>query len=109
MDVAIAGGHGQIARRLARLLVERGDTVFGLIRKREHVEDLRADGTEPVLIDLEAAGPEEIAEAIRGADARGLRRRRRAWQRRRAEADRGPRRRDQAARGRPVSPGCSAT
>ena len=69
MDVAIAGAHGRIARRLARLLVARGDTVPGLIRKREHVDDLRADGTEPVLIDLEAAGPAEIAEAIKGADA----------------------------------------
>jgi uncharacterized protein YbjT (DUF2867 family) len=69
MDVAIAGGHGQVARRLARLLVARGDTVFGLIRKGEHADDLRADGTEPVLIDLEAAGPEEIAEAIKGVDA----------------------------------------
>ena len=69
MVVAIAGGHGQVARRLARLLVERGDTVFGLIRKPEHVDDLRADGSEPVLIDLEAAGPEEIAAAIEGADA----------------------------------------
>jgi uncharacterized protein YbjT (DUF2867 family) len=69
MNVAIAGGHGKVARRLARLLVARGDTVFGLIRKREHVDDLRADGTEPVLIDLEAAGPEQIAEAIKGVDA----------------------------------------
>ena len=69
MDVAIAGGHGKVARGLARLLVARGDTVFGLIRKREHVDDLRADGTEPVLIDLEAAGPDEIAEAIKGTDA----------------------------------------
>ena len=58
-----------MARSLARLLVARGDTVFGLIRKREHVDDLRADGTEPVLIDLEAAGPDEIAEAIKGTDA----------------------------------------
>jgi uncharacterized protein YbjT (DUF2867 family) len=58
-----------VARSLARLLVARGDTVFGLIRKREHVDDLRADGTEPVLIDLEAAGPDEIAEAIKGTDA----------------------------------------
>jgi uncharacterized protein YbjT (DUF2867 family) len=69
VDVAIAGGHGQVARRLARLLVERGDTVFGLIRKREHADDLRADGSEPVLIDLEAAGPDEVAEAIKGVDA----------------------------------------
>jgi uncharacterized protein YbjT (DUF2867 family) len=69
MNVAIAGGHGQVARRLARLLVANGHTVFGLIRKPEHAEDLRADGSEPVLIDLEAAGPEEIAGAIKGADA----------------------------------------
>ncbi|MEA2362754.1 MAG: hypothetical protein QOD71_1899 [Thermoleophilaceae bacterium] len=69
MNVVIAGGHGKVARRLARLLVARGDTVFGLIRKREHVDDLRADGSEPVLIDLEKAGPEEVAEAVKGADA----------------------------------------
>jgi uncharacterized protein YbjT (DUF2867 family) len=69
MNVVIAGGHGKVARRLARLLVARGDTVFGLIRKREHVDDLRSDGSEPVLIDLEKAGPEEVAEAIKGADA----------------------------------------
>ena len=69
MNVAIAGAHGKIARRLTRLLVARGDSVFGLIRKREHVEDLRADGSEPVLIDLETAGPEEVAEAIEGVDA----------------------------------------
>jgi uncharacterized protein YbjT (DUF2867 family) len=69
MHVVIAGGHGKVARRLARLLFARGDTVFGLVRKREHVDDLRADGSEPVLIDLETAGPEEVAEAIKGADA----------------------------------------
>jgi uncharacterized protein YbjT (DUF2867 family) len=69
MNVAIAGGHGQVARRLARLLVANGHTVFALIRKPEHAEDLRADGSEPVMCDLEAAGPEEIAGAIEGADA----------------------------------------
>jgi len=69
MDVAIAGGHGKVARRLARLLVQRGDRVRGLIRKPEHAGDLRADGSEPVLCDLETAGVEEVAEAIQGADA----------------------------------------
>jgi uncharacterized protein YbjT (DUF2867 family) len=69
MKVAIAGGHGQVGRRLARLLVDRGDTAFGLIRNGDHADDLRADGSEPVICDLEAAGPEEIAEAIQGADA----------------------------------------
>ena len=46
--VPIAGAHGQIARRLARLLAERGDEVVGLIRNPDHAEDVRADGAEPV-------------------------------------------------------------
>jgi uncharacterized protein YbjT (DUF2867 family) len=67
--VAIAGGHGKVARRLARVLVARGDRVRGLIRNPEHAADLRADGSEPDLCDIEAAGVEEIAAAIAGADA----------------------------------------
>jgi uncharacterized protein YbjT (DUF2867 family) len=69
MDVAIAGGHGKIARRLARPLVARGDRVRGLIRNPDQAADLRADGTEPVLCDLEAAEVDEVAAAIEGADA----------------------------------------
>jgi uncharacterized protein YbjT (DUF2867 family) len=69
MDVVIAGGHGKIARRLARLLVARGDRVRGLIRNPAHADDLRADGSEPVVCDLEHAGTEEVAAAIAGADA----------------------------------------
>ena len=69
MDVAIAGGHGQVARRLARLLVERGDRVRGLIRKPEHADDLRADGSEPIVCDIETASTAALAQAIGGADA----------------------------------------
>ena len=69
MNVAIAGAHGKIARRLARLLIARGDRVRGLIRNPEHASDLQADGSEPVVCDLEAAGLDEIAAAIAGADA----------------------------------------
>jgi uncharacterized protein YbjT (DUF2867 family) len=69
MDVVIAGAHGKIARRLARLLVARGDSVRGLIRNPDHAEDLRDDGSEPVLLDLEAAEPEQVAEAVAGAGA----------------------------------------
>ncbi|NDZ85832.1 NAD-dependent dehydratase, partial [Streptomyces sp. SID10115] len=32
MRIVIAGGHGQIALRLERLLAARGDEVAGLIR-----------------------------------------------------------------------------
>jgi uncharacterized protein YbjT (DUF2867 family) len=69
MDVAIAGGHGKIALRLAGLLAARGDTVRSLIRNPDHAEDVRAAGAEPVVLDLEAATAEEAADRIRGADA----------------------------------------
>ncbi len=69
MDVAIAGAHGQIARGLTRLLAARGDRVRGLIRNPAHAEDLRADGAQPVLVDLEQAGDDEVRAAIDGADA----------------------------------------
>jgi uncharacterized protein YbjT (DUF2867 family) len=69
MDIAIAGAHGQIARALTRLLAARGDRVRGLIRNPAHADDLRADGAEPVLCDLETAGADEVAAGIAGADA----------------------------------------
>jgi uncharacterized protein YbjT (DUF2867 family) len=69
VDVAIAGGHGKVARRLASLLAARGDRVRGLIRNPDHAEDLRSDGSEPVVCDLESASAAEVAEAIEGADA----------------------------------------
>jgi uncharacterized protein YbjT (DUF2867 family) len=65
--VAIAGGHGKIALILGALLVERGDTVRGLIRNPDQADDLRAAGIEPVIADLESES--DIASAIRGADA----------------------------------------
>jgi uncharacterized protein YbjT (DUF2867 family) len=69
MDIVIAGGHGKIARRLTALLVARGDRVRGLIRNPEHAADLRGDGREPVVLDLEQASVEEVAGAIADADA----------------------------------------
>jgi uncharacterized protein YbjT (DUF2867 family) len=69
MDVAIAGGHGQIGRRLARLLAARGDRVRGLIRNPDHSDDVRSDGAEPVVCDLESASVDEVASAVSGADA----------------------------------------
>jgi hypothetical protein len=45
--IANAGAHGQVAIRLARLLVGRGDDVIGLIRNPRQAEDLRAMGVIP--------------------------------------------------------------
>jgi uncharacterized protein YbjT (DUF2867 family) len=69
MLVAIAGGHGQIAVRLARLLADRGDAARSLIRNPDHADDIRAAGGEPVVCDLEHAPEGDVAEAIAGADA----------------------------------------
>src|SRR3712207_7486663 len=69
MRIAIAGAHGQVARRLGRLLSGRGDTVTGIVRNPAHADDLRADGVEPVVLDLEQAGVDQVAEVVSGADA----------------------------------------
>jgi uncharacterized protein YbjT (DUF2867 family) len=69
MLVAIAGGHGQIALRLTRLLTERGDQVRSLIRNPDHADDIREAGGEPVVCDLEEADDALVATAVRGADA----------------------------------------
>jgi uncharacterized protein YbjT (DUF2867 family) len=69
MDIAIAGGHGQIARLTTRRLAERGDHIRGLIRDAAQADDLRGDGAEPVVLDLEDATSNDIAAAIDGADA----------------------------------------
>ncbi len=68
MLVTILGAHGQIARPLTRLLVERGDQVRGVVRNPDHADDLRADGADPVVCDLEHAGPEEVDTALAGSD-----------------------------------------
>jgi nucleoside-diphosphate-sugar epimerase len=69
MRIAIAGGHGQIALQLTRLLHARGDEVISLIRNPAHADDVRAAGAEPKVCDLESATVDEVADAIRGADA----------------------------------------
>jgi len=67
MDVVIAGGHGQIALRLERLLSARGDQVRGLVRKRDHFDDVREAGAQPVLADLE--DDVDLGPVVAGADA----------------------------------------
>ena len=63
----VAGGHGKVARRLLRLLAERGDRARGLIRNPDHGEDLEAVGAEAVVCDLERE--EDLSPFVEGADA----------------------------------------
>ena len=67
MDVVIAGGHGKVARRLTRLLAQRGDRVRALIRNPDHAADVEADGAEAVVVDLEREA--DLTSHVRGADA----------------------------------------
>jgi uncharacterized protein YbjT (DUF2867 family) len=69
MRVAIAGGHGQIALRLAKVLSQRGDETVALIRNPDHAADVREAGAEPKVVDLEHASEGDVAQAIAGSDA----------------------------------------
>jgi uncharacterized protein YbjT (DUF2867 family) len=67
--VVIAGGHGKIALLLTARLGDRGDTVVGIVRNPDHVDDVRAAGGDAVVLDLEQATTEEVAAVLAGADA----------------------------------------
>jgi uncharacterized protein YbjT (DUF2867 family) len=69
MRVAIAGGHGQIALRLATVLSQRGDEAVALIRNPDHADDVRRAGAEPAVVDLEHASEDDVVQAIAGSDA----------------------------------------
>jgi uncharacterized protein YbjT (DUF2867 family) len=64
MRVAIAGGHGNVARRLTRLLNERGDDALSLIRRAEEADAVREAGGTPFVCDLESASEEDVAVAL---------------------------------------------
>lgn len=67
--VVIVGGHGKIARELSSQLSERGDTPVGLIRKPEQAPAIEELGAQPIILDIEDTGEDELAEAFKGADA----------------------------------------
>ncbi|MYR08908.1 NAD(P)H-binding protein [Gordonia sp. SID5947] len=67
--VAIIGGHGKIALRLAKTLAERGDDVTSIIRNEAHVEDVSATGAAPVVADVEELDSAGLASVLTGHDA----------------------------------------
>ncbi|MFF7360674.1 NAD(P)H-binding protein [Streptomyces sp. NPDC008125] len=69
MRIVIAGGHGQIALRLERLLAARGDEAVGVVRDPGQRGDLEAVGARAAVLDLESASVDEVAEVLEGADA----------------------------------------
>jgi nucleoside-diphosphate-sugar epimerase len=69
MRVVIAGGHGQIALQLERLLVSQGHEALGIVRNPDHVADVEATGAAALVLDLESAGVDDLAPHLAGADA----------------------------------------
>ena len=69
MHVVVAGGHGQVARRLERLLSTAGHTAVGIVRNPDHVDEVQAAGAEALLLDLKASDVDAVAAHLDGADA----------------------------------------
>ncbi|MNW24731.1 nucleoside-diphosphate-sugar epimerase [Arthrobacter sp. JUb115] len=67
--VVLIGGHGKVALLAAPKLVGRGYAVNSLIRNPEHAADISATGATPVVIDIESAGVDQLAQAFSGASA----------------------------------------
>lgn len=66
--VLIIGGHGKIALLTAPLLILAGHQVTGIVRNRDHFDDVRATGAEPLLLDVESSDVDALAEAFDGFD-----------------------------------------
>jgi len=67
--IAIAGGHGQIALILEKLLVDAGHTAIGIIRNPDHVADVEATGASALVLDLEQTDAAALATHLPGVDA----------------------------------------
>lgn len=69
MRVAIAGGHGQIALVVQRLLTAAGHQAVGIVRNPDHAADVQAAGGVPVVLDLEQTDVATLAAALDDVDA----------------------------------------
>lgn len=67
--IAIIGGHGKVALILSPLLTQQGHQVTSFFRNPEHREDVAATGATPVVLDVERASTEDLAEHLAGHDA----------------------------------------
>lgn len=67
--IAVIGGHGKVARHLARTLTNRGDAVTSVFRNPQHTDDVAATGAQPVAADIEQLGTAALADVLAGHDA----------------------------------------
>lgn len=69
MKVALIGAHGKVGRLLLPVLTDRKVEVTGIVRGQAQLPLVTELGGEPLLLDVEHATTDEIAEALAGHDA----------------------------------------
>jgi nucleoside-diphosphate-sugar epimerase len=69
MQVFIIGAAGGIGTRLAKALIEEGDTATGMFRNPDHGDLVARTGAVPMVGDLIADGIDELARKMAGHDA----------------------------------------
>ncbi|RZU62903.1 SDR family oxidoreductase [Zhihengliuella halotolerans] len=69
MKIALIGGHGKVALLATPELVNRGHQVTSFYRNPDHTGDVNATGATAVVLDIESATQEDLAEAFAGHDA----------------------------------------
>ncbi|WP_372698766.1 SDR family oxidoreductase [Arthrobacter sp. JSM 101049] len=67
--VVILGGHGKIALLAAPKLTDAGYAVESVIRNPDQTGEIEAAGGTAVVLDIETAGVDELAQAFSGAAA----------------------------------------
>ncbi len=68
MRIAIIGGHGKVALRLAPLLREAGHEVDAIVRNPDHAEEVAGAGALPVVADVETLGTDALTDLLAGHD-----------------------------------------
>lgn len=67
--VVLIGGHGKIALLAEPLLVQAGFEVDALVRNPDQSDEVAATGARPVVLDVETADQDQLAEVFSGAAA----------------------------------------
>lgn len=67
--VVILGGHGKVALLAAPKLAAAGFAVDSVIRNPDQAADIEAADAHPVVLDIETADTDALAEVFAGADA----------------------------------------
>lgn len=65
----IIGGHGKVGLLTAPLLAEHGHTVTSVIRNPDQTAEIEAAQAQALVLDIETASQDELAQAFAGQDA----------------------------------------